>query len=74
MDFNGKTLYVTDLDGTLMKNDETVSAETVRIINELVKRGLADNATCIIGSNEEDAVARFLQEHAAKGLAFSVEK
>ncbi|MCR5465885.1 MAG: HAD family hydrolase [Lachnospiraceae bacterium] len=41
MDFNGKTLYVTDLDGTLMKNDETVSAETVRIINELVKRGLA---------------------------------
>jgi HAD superfamily hydrolase (TIGR01484 family) len=108
MDFNGKTLYVTDLDGTLMKNDETVSAETVRIINELVKRGLAftfatarsiesarpiagglklnlpvitrngavlaDNATGIIGSNEEDAVARFLQEHAAKGLAFSVEK
>ena len=41
MDFNGKTLYVTDLDGTLMKNDETVSAETVRIINEMVKRGLA---------------------------------
>lgn len=74
MDFNGKTLYVTNLDGTLMKNDETVSAETVRIINELVKRGLADNATGIIGSNEEDAVARFLQEHAAKGLAFSVEK
>jgi hydroxymethylpyrimidine pyrophosphatase-like HAD family hydrolase len=74
MDFNGKTLYVTDLDGTLMKNDETVSAETVRIINELVKRGLADNATGIIGSNEEDAVARFLQEHSAKGLAFSVEK
>ena len=57
-----------------MKNDETVSAQTVRIINELVKRGLADNATGIIGSNEEDAVARFLQEHAAKGLAFSVEK
>ncbi len=31
-------------------------------------------ATGIIGSNEEDAVARFLQEHTAKGLAFSVEK
>jgi hypothetical protein len=31
-------------------------------------------ATGIIGSNEEDAVARFLQEHSAKGLAFSVEK
>ena len=74
MDFNGKTLYVTDLDGTLMKNDETVSAETVRIINELVKRGLADNATGIIGSNEEDAVARFFFYHSAKGLAFSVEK
>ena len=27
-----KTLYVSDLDGTLMRNDETLSSETVRII------------------------------------------
>lgn len=35
-----KTLYVTDLDGTLMKNDMTVSAESVRIFNELIDRGV----------------------------------
>ena len=36
-----KTLYVSDLDGTLMRNDETLSSETVRIINELVERGMS---------------------------------
>ena len=36
-----KTLYVSDLDGTLMRNDETISAYTVRTINELVGKGLA---------------------------------
>lgn len=35
-----KTLYVTDLDGTLMRNDMTVSAESVRIFNELIDRGV----------------------------------
>ena len=35
-----KTLYVSDLDGTLMKNDETLSPETIRMINELVEQGL----------------------------------
>ena len=36
-----KTLYVSDLDGTLMKNDETLSAETIQIINEFVEKGMA---------------------------------
>lgn len=36
-----KTLYVSDLDGTLMRNDETLSPYTVRTINELVAGGLA---------------------------------
>jgi len=35
-----KTLYVSDLDGTLMRNDETLSPETVQMINELVEKGL----------------------------------
>ena len=35
-----KTLYVSDLDGTLMRNDETLSPYTVRTVNELVARGL----------------------------------
>ncbi|SEQ47702.1 hypothetical protein SAMN02910369_01860 [Lachnospiraceae bacterium NE2001] len=32
-----KTLYVTDLDGTLMRNDMTISDESVRILNELIE-------------------------------------
>ncbi len=35
-----KTLYVTDLDGTLLQNDQTLSTETVRILNELLDQGL----------------------------------
>ena len=38
---DGKILYVSDLDGTLMKNDETLSPDTVQIINELVEKGLS---------------------------------
>ena len=34
------TLYVSDLDGTLMKNDETISEYTVRTINELIEKEL----------------------------------
>lgn len=36
-----RILYVSDLDGTLMKNDETLSPDTVQIINELVEKGLS---------------------------------
>ena len=35
-----KTLYVTDLDGTLLQNDQTLSQETVCILNELLDQGL----------------------------------
>lgn len=35
-----KTLYVSDLDGTLLRSDETVSKYTARTINELTNRGL----------------------------------
>ena len=38
---NLKTLYVSDLDGTLMRNDETLSAFTIRTVNDLVSSGLA---------------------------------
>ncbi|MBP3702408.1 MAG: HAD family hydrolase [Lachnospiraceae bacterium] len=37
---NDKTLYITDLDGTLLHNDETVSEQTIQILNRLVKRGM----------------------------------
>ena len=36
-----RILYVSDLDGTLMKNDETLSEDTIGLINDLVERGLA---------------------------------
>ena len=35
------TLYVTDLDGTLMQSNGTLSAYTVSVINRLVEQGLA---------------------------------
>ena len=38
---DGKTLYASDLDGTLMRMDEKLSSYTVQTINELVERGLA---------------------------------
>jgi HAD superfamily hydrolase (TIGR01484 family) len=35
-----KTLYISDLDGTLLQPDATLSEETVRIINDLIKQGM----------------------------------
>lgn len=34
-----KILYVTDLDGTLMRDDKTISERTITVINSLVKHG-----------------------------------
>lgn len=35
-----RTLYVTDLDGTLLRSDETLSAYTCQTINHLVEQGM----------------------------------
>lgn len=35
-----KTLYVSDLDGTLLRHDETLSQFTIQTINKLVEKGL----------------------------------
>ena len=35
-----KTLYVTDLDGTLLRSDETTSAFTAQTINSFVEKGM----------------------------------
>lgn len=35
-----KTLYVTDLDGTLMRDDKTISNESVAILNRLLAQGI----------------------------------
>ena len=34
-----KTLYLTDLDGTLLRSDETVSVYTRNVINRFVENG-----------------------------------
>lgn len=36
-----KTLYVSDLDGTLLRGDATVSRDTEQIVNELIRQGMA---------------------------------
>ena len=35
-----KTLYVTDLDGTLMRDDKTISSESAAILNRLLAQGI----------------------------------
>ncbi len=35
-----KSLYVTDLDGTLMRNDMTISEESVGMLNQLIDKGV----------------------------------
>ena len=35
------TLYISDLDGTLMRNDQTLSEKTIQTINHLVEQGIA---------------------------------
>lgn len=35
-----KTLYISDLDGTLLLPDATLGDETIRIINELIRQGM----------------------------------
>ena len=35
-----RTLYVTDLDGTLMRDDKTISNESVAILNRLFSQGI----------------------------------
>lgn len=35
-----KTLYVSDLDGSLLRSDETISEYTIQVINELVEKGM----------------------------------
>lgn len=35
-----KTLYVTDLDGTLLRHDETLSEFTITTINQLIDKGM----------------------------------
>lgn len=36
-----KTLYLSDLDGTLLRNDETISPFTAGVINELCEKGVS---------------------------------
>lgn len=37
---NRNTLYVTDLDGTLMKDDKSISENTINTINSLIEQGM----------------------------------
>ena len=37
---NNKTLYVSDLDGTLLRSDQTLSDYTAKTINSLVQKGI----------------------------------
>lgn len=36
-----KTLFITDLDGTLLKSDKTISVKSCEILNHLLSEGVA---------------------------------
>ena len=44
MAYADKTLYITDLDGTLLRSDKTLSEYTVREINARIERGMLFSA------------------------------
>lgn len=45
-----RTLYVTDLDGTLLQNDQTLSDYTVETVNRLISRGMMISAATARGT------------------------
>ena len=50
-----KTLFVTDLDGTLLRSDKTISEETITLINKMIRQGVLityATARSIISSQE----------------------
>lgn len=53
------TLYVSDLDGTLLTNTARLSDCSRATLRDLLKR----IATHVIGSNEEDSLVRYIDAH-----------
>lgn len=60
----GKTLYVSDLDGTLLTPDQDLSPFTCRVLNRLTKRGVAFTYATARSQNSAEQVTRGL----TKGL------
>lgn len=56
----GKCLYVSDLDGTLLRSDETISPYSCAVSNAVEE--LKQVATKVIGSNNDDGVAKWLAQ------------
>lgn len=49
-----KTLYVSDLDGTLLRSNETTSDYTNRTINELVDSGMLFSYAKVVATEHSD--------------------
>ncbi len=56
-----RTLYVSDLDGTLLRSDGSLSPYTVRRRRGDAVQIHSHDATAVIGSNDDDAVVRWLE-------------
>ncbi len=70
-------LILTDLDHTLLREDGSVSDETLRVLDECRNKGIAvanavpealAAADELTGSNNEDGVACWLKENCIGGL------
>ena len=53
-----KTLYVTDLDGTLMRDDKTISPETIRILNAFIDQGMLFTCATARSANSACKITR----------------
>ncbi len=53
-----RTLYVTDLDGTLMRDDKTISPETIRILNAFIDQGMLFTCATARSANSACKITR----------------
>lgn len=58
-----KTLYVSDLDGTLLRKNETLSSYTIKIINALTSSGMLFSYATARSLNTAKKVTEGLNTH-----------
>lgn len=69
-----KILYVSDLDGTLLNSDQTLSEFTVNTINRLVEQGMMRQISEFFFARHQGKVARGRGDFVTYLLKYSIPK